>query len=177
MKVLYLPEKYYEDDGGYCNHTDSDIKVSEIVDLDDIQLLRLLDEVLISLDYPNRKNAKKFSIDSIKRHSGLITPGQAKTLDGLQIKDNKFLFPLGGYQYENIEVGADLDDYTVKKIVDRQGDNIACYIRVDVPKYIQDKIDAHKINMVREKKAKERKKKERELEKARKILEKAGEKV
>lgn len=177
MKIMYLNEKFYDDDGGYCSHNDDDIVISSVSSLDDGMLLRLLNEVLGTLNHPNRKNAKKLAIEPIKGNTGLITPGQAKTLDDLKVKGNSFLFPLGGWGNESVEVGKeDVDDYTIEKIV-KMSKEPACFIQVEMPKHIQDKIDAYKVKLEKEEKAKEKRKKEKELEKARKILENAGEKV
>lgn len=172
MKVLYL-----EENDPYNEYSDdSDIKMSEILELDDSQLLNLLNEILGVISHINRKNAKKLAIESIKRVTGLVAPEQVKVLDGLKVKGNTLLFPLGGFGYENIEVGKDdsITDYTIEKIV-KMPIETACYIQVEILKNIQDKIDAYKVKLEKEKKNKEAKKKERELAKARKILEKAWE--
>lgn len=167
MKVLYL-----DNSDPYNEYSsDSDIRMSELHDLDDTQLLNLLNEVLGILSHDKRKNAKKLAIEPIKRVTGLVTPEQVKVLDGLKVKGNTFLFPLGGFGYENIEVGKNdaISDYTIEKIV-KMPIETACYIRVEIPKNIQDRIDAYKVKLEKEKKNKEAKKKERALAKARKIL-------
>lgn len=174
MKVLYL-----DNNDPYNEYSsDSDIRISELYDLEDAQLLNLLNEVLGILSHANRKNAKKLAFEPIKRATGLVAPEQVKVLDGLKVKGNTFLFPLGGFGYENIEVGKNdsITDYTIEKIV-KMPIETACYIQVEIPKNIQDRIDAYKVKLEKEKKNKEAKKKERALAKARKVLEKAGEKV
>lgn len=174
MKILHL-----DNSDPYNEYSsDSDIKMSEIYDLDDAQLLNLLSEVLGVLSQDNRKAAKKIAIDPIKRVTGLVDPGQVKVLDGLKVKGNTFLFPLGGFGYEHIEVGKNdaITDYTIEKIVKMPVDT-ECYIQVEIPKNIQNKIDSYKVKLEKEKKSKEAKKKEYALAKARKILENAGEKV
>lgn len=174
MKVIYLDNNY--SDNEYSS--DSDIKMSDIHDLDDAELLNLLDEVLGVLSHDNRKKVKKLAIEPIKRVTGLVSPEQVKALDGLKVKGDTFLFPLGGFGYENIKVGKndDITDYTIEKIV-KMPVETECYIQVEIPKNIQDKIDAYKVKLEKEKRSKEARKKERELSKARKILENAGEKV
>lgn len=170
MKVIYL-----ENSDPYNEYSsDSDIKMSDLHDLDDGQLLNLLNDVLGVLSHDKRKNAKKIAIEPIKRVTGLVTPEQVKVLDGLKVKGNTFLFPLGGFGYENIEVGKNenIPDYTIGKIV-KMPVETACYIQVEIPKYIQDRINAYKAKLEAEKKNKEAKKKERELAKARRILEEA----
>lgn len=170
MKVIYL-----ENSDPYNEYSsDSDIKMSELHDLDDGQLLNLLNDVLGVLSHDKRKNAKKLAIEPIKRVTGLVTPEQVKVLDGLKVKGNTFLFPLGGFGYENIEVekNDDISDYTIEKIV-KIPNEPACYIQVEIPKNIQNRIDAYKVKLEKEKKDKEAKKKERALAKAKKILEEA----
>jgi hypothetical protein len=174
MKVTYLKstDPYCED------YSDNDIVVEDVHSLDDSTLMNLLQEILATVNHPNRKQFKQTATEVVKHNFGLITSGEAKTLDALKVKGNTFLFPLGGFGYEHIKIGKDdgITDYTLEKIV-KMSVEPECYIQVEIPKNIQDKIDAHKVKLEKDKKSKERREKERQLEKARKILEKAGEKV
>lgn len=174
MKILYL-----NNDGccdyDSCNHTDNDIALADVQCLTDEVLLQLFNEILGILNHPGRKIAKNTAVNAIKHYINLISPGEAKVLDGLKVKGNSFLFPLGGFGYEKIEIGkdADIDDYTIEKIVKMPAET-SCYIQVEIPKNIQDKIDAYKVKLEKDKKIKERKKKERELENAKRIIKEAG---
>jgi hypothetical protein len=159
----------------YC---DEHIVTENISSLGQDELMQLLNEVLGVLNLDVNKAVKKIAIDRIKHHTNLVSPEQSKILNDLKIKNNTLMFPLGGFGYENLEVGKDdINNYTIKKIIDWQKDNVDCYIRVEVPQYIQDKIDAYKAKLANERKTKDRRKKEKEVEKARKILANAGEQV
>lgn len=173
MKVTYLKnnDPYLE------NYSDDDVVTENVAELSDQTLMDLLIEILEVFNHPNREYFKESAVKSIKHYTNLITPGQAKILDGLEVRGNSFLIPLGGWGNEFIEIGNEnIQDYTIEKIVKMPKDP-ACYIQVEMPKHIQDKIGAYRVKLEKENRAKERRKKERELENARKILEKAGEKV
>jgi hypothetical protein len=176
MKITYLKntDPYQED------YSDDDIVVENVHSLDDSTLINLLQEILATVNHPNRKQFKNTATELVKHNFGLITPEEAKTLANLKIKGRNLLFPIGGFAGENIEIETDkqkLDDYTIKKIVDWQKDNLFCSIQIEVPSHIQSQIDVYKEKIAKEKRAKDLRKKNKELERARKILEKAGEKV
>lgn len=172
MKILQLKsDDPYNDSIGEDN-----VRVMDIHDLEDSELLELLKCVLRTLERPNRKKIKQFALKSITDNTELLFPSQTKSLYGLTPKNNILLFSSRNGDEEVPLDQPSIDTHTMDRIAEYNGlENVTCFIQVNVPVHFQSQIENYKKKLNRQKELAREKKKNREIAKAKKILAAAGE--
>ena len=147
MKILQLKsDDPYNDSIGEDN-----VRVMDIHDLDDSDLLELLNRVLQTFRHPNRKKINQFALKSITDNTELLFPSQTKSLSGLTPKNNMLLFSSRNGDEEVPLDQPSIDTHTMDRIAEYNGlENVTCFIQVNVPDHFQSQIENYKKKLNRQ---------------------------
>lgn len=168
MKVVYLEnsDPYAED------LSESDIKMNDVCSLSDEQIMQLLQEIINTINSPERKQLKQNCEDLLISSTNLLTKDQIKIINEFKIKSSIVLFDTGYEMFKSrLDLSQDISTRSIERLTNKgKIPEPELFAPIEIPNVLKTKIERYMVDVKKKEKELAEKRKQKALEKAKKLV-------